>query len=407
MARASGGEVHYAQDAEEAARKIIIDPLLVDGGEDRHQGQDDDRRGDRPQSRAGGGGDRARSKPTSASTSFNCATKLPSRHPRARDPPQGEADVEEGIPQGASRSARRSQSRGTGTIAGRSAPGAAGKFLTADVGITGANSPHRRNRNLDHRHQRRQRRPDPNPAAGPHRHRLNRKIVPDARGRGATLARAGALGDRPGRRSTRRCRSGRAGRGDPEWSEGSSCRDLSTMAVEEAGRAIRAIRCAASAAAACMNHCPVYQAVGGHAAWGRVYPGPMGAVLTPRSSASPRAAIRSTPRPSAAAARRRCPVRIPLPGMMRHWREREFERRLSPPQPLRPWPGIMFDIASRPALYRLATGLAARAMHLAGRGKGRFSWLPFAGGWTRYRDLAAPEGSTFQSQWRARSGAVR
>ena len=44
---------------------------------------------------------------------------------------------------------------------------------------------------------------------------------------------------------------------------------------------------------------------------------------------------------------------------------------------------------------------------LIGRKKGRFSWLPLAGGWTQYRDLTAPQGATFQSQWRARSGAVR
>jgi len=60
-----------------------------------------------------------------------------------------------------------------------------------------------------------------------------------------------------------------------------------------------------------------------------------------------------------------------------------------------------------PALYRLATELAMRALSLAGRGKGRFSWLPFAGGWTKYRDLTAPQGATFQAQWRAKSGAVK
>jgi L-lactate dehydrogenase complex protein LldF len=46
-------------------------------------------------------------------------------------------------------------------------------------------------------------------------------------------------------------------------------------------------------------------------------------------------------------------------------------------------------------------------MHLVGRSKGRFTWAPLAGGWTKYRDLAAPEAATFQSQWRARSGAVK
>ena len=101
-----------------------------------------------------------------------------------------------------------------------------------------------------------------------------------------------------------------------------------------------------------------------------------------------------------------CPVRIPLPGMMRHWREREFERRLSP-APMRYGLGFWAFFASRPTLYRMATGLAARVLHLAGRNKGRFASLPFAGGWTRYRDLAAPQGATFQSQWRSRSGAVR
>jgi L-lactate dehydrogenase complex protein LldF len=163
---------------------------------------------------------------------------------------------------------------------------------------------------------------------------------------------------------------------------------------------LRCIRCGA-----CMNHCPVYQAVGGHA-YGWVYPGPMGAVLTP--SLIGVAEGGQLPNASTFCGRCEsvCPVRIPLPGMMRHWREREFERQLSP-APMRYGLGFWAFFASRPALYRMATALAARVMHLAGRNKGRFASLPFAGGWTRYRDLAAPQGATFQSQWRSRSGAVR
>ena len=163
---------------------------------------------------------------------------------------------------------------------------------------------------------------------------------------------------------------------------------------------LRCIRCGA-----CMNHCPVYQAVGGHA-YGWVYPGPMGAVLTP--SLIGVAEGGQLPNASTFCGRCEavCPVRIPLPNLMRHWREREFERHLSP-APLRYGLGFWAFFASRPALYRLGADLAARAMHLAGRSRGRFSSLPFAGGWTRYRDLAAPEGATFQSQWRGRSGAVR
>jgi L-lactate dehydrogenase complex protein LldF len=163
---------------------------------------------------------------------------------------------------------------------------------------------------------------------------------------------------------------------------------------------LRCIRCGA-----CMNHCPVYQAVGGHA-YGWVYPGPMGAVLTPSLIGVAEGGQLPNASTFCGRCEEVCPVRIPLPGMMRHWREREFERRLSP-APIRYGLRFWAFFASRPALYRMATGIASRALHLVGRKKGRFASLPFASGWTRYRDLAAPEGATFQSQWRSRSGAVR
>ena len=161
---------------------------------------------------------------------------------------------------------------------------------------------------------------------------------------------------------------------------------------------LRCIRCGA-----CMNHCPVYHAVGGHA-YGWVYPGPMGAVLTP--SLIGVAEGGQLPNASTFCGRCEavCPMRIPLPKMMRHWREREFERHLSPAT-VRSGLAFWAFFAKRPALYRFATNLAMRALHLAGRARGRFSWLPFAGGWTRYRDLPAPQGATFQSRWRAKSGS--
>ena len=174
----------------------------------------------------------------------------------------------------------------------------------------------------------------------------------------------------------------------------------SAMLGGEFEHMLRCIRCGA-----CMNHCPVYQAVGGHA-YGWVYPGPMGAVLTPSLIGVAEGGQLPNASTFCGRCEEVCPVRIPLPGMMRHWREREFERRLSP-APLRYGLGFWAFFASRPTLYRMATGFAARVLNLASRNKGRFASLPFAGGWTRYRDLPAPEGSTFQSQWRARSGAVR
>jgi L-lactate dehydrogenase complex protein LldF len=94
-------------------------------------------------------------------------------------------------------------------------------------------------------------------------------------------------------------------------------------------------------------------------------------------------------------------VRIPLPRMMRSWREREFERHLSPATVrggLRFWAFF----AKRPALYGTATALAARALSLLGWFTGRFRWLPLASGWTRYRDFPAPQGATFQAQWKRR-----
>ncbi len=174
----------------------------------------------------------------------------------------------------------------------------------------------------------------------------------------------------------------------------------SAMLGSEFEDMLRCIRCGA-----CMNHCPVYHAIGGHA-YGWVYPGPMGAVLTP--SLIGVAEGGQLPNASTFCGRCEsvCPMRIPLPKMMRHWREREFERHLSPAT-VRSGLGVWAFFAKRPALYRLTTDLAMRAMHLAGRARGRFSWLPFVGGWTRYRDLTAPQGATFQSRWRAKSGSVQ
>ncbi len=174
----------------------------------------------------------------------------------------------------------------------------------------------------------------------------------------------------------------------------------SAMLGSEFEDMLRCIRCGA-----CMNHCPVYHAIGGHA-YGWVYPGPMGAVLTPSLIGVAEGGQLPNASTFCGRCEEVCPMRIPLPKMMRHWREREFERHLSPVA-VRSGLGVWAFFAKRPALYRLSTDLMMRAMHLIGRARGRFSWLPLVGGWTRYRDLTAPQGATFQSRWRARSGSVQ
>ncbi|MCH8238838.1 MAG: iron-sulfur cluster-binding protein [Proteobacteria bacterium] len=158
---------------------------------------------------------------------------------------------------------------------------------------------------------------------------------------------------------------------------------------------LRCIRCGA-----CMNHCPVYEAVGGHA-YGWVYPGPMGAVLTPSLIGIEEAGHLPNASTFCGRCEAVCPMRIPLPKMMRHWREREYDQGNTPA-------GYKFGLklwafaARRPALYHALAGLAVPLLARFGKRRGRFAYLPLAAGWTRHRDLPAPQGKTFQQLWRAR-----
>ncbi len=158
---------------------------------------------------------------------------------------------------------------------------------------------------------------------------------------------------------------------------------------------LRCIRCGA-----CMNHCPVYQAVGGHA-YGWVYPGPMGAVLTPSLIGVEQGGQLPNASTFCGRCEAVCPMRIPLPKMMRNWREREFEKKLTPGA-TRAGLGVWAWVAQRPALYRLATRLAIASLRLTGGKRGRIRSLPLAGGWTGQRDMPAPQGDTFMAQWARR-----
>ncbi len=155
---------------------------------------------------------------------------------------------------------------------------------------------------------------------------------------------------------------------------------------------LRCIRCGA-----CMNHCPVYNAVGGHA-YGWVYPGPMGAVLTPQLIGVHEAGHLPNASTFCGRCESVCPMEIPLTKLMRHWREREFDQGESPWQ-IRAIIRVWAFLAKRPELYHAAMKLGPRLLAMLTPKRGSFTSLPFAGGWTQHRDLPAPQGPTFQSLW--------
>jgi L-lactate dehydrogenase complex protein LldF len=160
---------------------------------------------------------------------------------------------------------------------------------------------------------------------------------------------------------------------------------------------LRCIRCGA-----CQSQCPVYGHVGGHA-YGWVYAGPVGAVLTPALLGIDEA--KHLPGASSFCGRCEevCPVRIPLPALMRRWREAAFARRAGS-MTERMGLGLWALTVRRPALWRALTGAASRVLALLGRRRGVFSALPFAGGWCAGRNLPAPEGGGFVAAWNRAHG---
>jgi L-lactate dehydrogenase complex protein LldF len=155
------------------------------------------------------------------------------------------------------------------------------------------------------------------------------------------------------------------------------------------------IRCGA-----CLNACPVYQEIGGHA-YGSVYPGPVGAVLTPGLRGL--ADWHDLPHASSlcGACREICPVRIDIPRMLLSLRDQATERGYSPT-----WitSGLwMFrQVAMRPRLFRRAQALAS----FATRRLARNGWIHRMPGhfsrWTRTRDFPAFAPESFMSQWERR-----
>ncbi len=165
----------------------------------------------------------------------------------------------------------------------------------------------------------------------------------------------------------------------------------SEMLKNGLGEALRCIRCGA-----CLNHCPIYNAIGGHA-YGWVYSGPIGAVLSPAFLGIDAAQDLPSASTFCGKCEEVCPVKIPITRLLRGWREKSLEtgKRRHERWLLGAWAFF----ARRPRLYHLATRFAVATLSALGRPRGAFKRLPLAGGWTARRDFPAPQGRTFQQLW--------
>ena len=158
--------------------------------------------------------------------------------------------------------------------------------------------------------------------------------------------------------------------------------------------ALYCLRCGA-----CLNVCPVYRQIGGHA-YGHTYPGPIGILLT--SMLNGPASVKDLAHASSlcGACADACPVRIDIPRMLVELRREVGERKIAP------WSErVVFDLAGRllraPGLYRWAAPIARLLQRPFARGR-TIKRLPLLfGAWTRTRDLPAVAPQTFQERWKS------
>ena len=155
----------------------------------------------------------------------------------------------------------------------------------------------------------------------------------------------------------------------------------------EAQDVLRCIRCSA-----CINHCPIYGAIGGHA-YGATYMGPIGAALNPGMMSVAEAGHHANASTFCGRCAEVCPVMIPLPKIMRHWRAAEYAGGLAPKAIVRGL-GVWAFAAKRPALYRLGAIAPGAFSQMISRG-GTVHALPVMHGWFAVRDFPSPQGKTF------------
>ncbi len=165
--------------------------------------------------------------------------------------------------------------------------------------------------------------------------------------------------------------------------------------ADEVGRqTLACIRCSA-----CLNVCPVYERTGGHA-YGSVYPGPIGAILTPQLRGIGSADSLPFASSLCGACYEVCPVKIDIPEVLVHLRGRVVEESAAPSSERAAMRALAWVFASERRLR-----LAQRLGRLAGRPfvrGGRIKRLPGLGAWTDTRDLRPVAAQTFREWWASR-----
>jgi L-lactate dehydrogenase complex protein LldF len=165
--------------------------------------------------------------------------------------------------------------------------------------------------------------------------------------------------------------------------------------ADDVGRvALHCIRCSA-----CLNVCPVYSRTGGHA-YGSVYPGPIGAILTPQLVGIENASSLPFASSLCGACYEVCPVKIDIPRVLLHLRERAV--RAKAPIAERAAMGIAAQAFGSRRRFAVAQGLARLAQRpFVRRGAIRRLPGPLAA-WTRTRDLRPVARRSFLD-WRRRT----
>lgn len=158
---------------------------------------------------------------------------------------------------------------------------------------------------------------------------------------------------------------------------------------------LKCIKCGA-----CLNHCPVYSAVGGHA-YGWVYPGPMGSVLTPLMTGLKQS--RDLPNASTFCGRCEevCPMGIPLPELLRQLRNKEHEEQLTPRKTQFSLQGYMW-MTQHPRFFHWITKMAHRI--LSNNTLAHFLEKNIFSSWHHSKDLPKNHSnSTFMEQYKKNS----